>query len=111
MNKEDVRKLKIELKIYEQMLKAFRKQYWLGWPEYNGFCSYINRNAWMLFDWPPEIKDLDDLSVLNKFKPKGVSFGYWYYPGKMRTRIKILKQAIKFCKQKIREYELDTETI
>lgn len=103
-----------ELEIYQRMLKAFRRQYWKFWivktnykkRKYSGFCTYININIWRKFDWPRYCNSIEDLCILNSLKPIELydvfPKGYWFVPYKMSPRIKLLKKAIKICKQQLK---------
>ena len=103
-----------ELEIYQRMLKAFRRQYWVFWIKknnykkyvYAGFCSYINTKMWRQFCWPKHYTGIEDLSILYSLKPTNLyewgPNGYWFIPFKMSPRIKLLKKAIKICKQQLK---------
>ena len=99
-----------ELEIYQRMLKAFRKQYWRPFKYkfygFSGFCSYISTKMWRQFDWPKYCTGIENLSILYSLKPTDLyemhPGGYWFKPYKMSPRIKLLKKAIKICKQQLK---------
>jgi hypothetical protein len=101
--------LQEELKIYKQMLKAFRKQYWFGWMKhkywgYPGFCYYLYEQQ--------NITDIKECSHLHLLNPTNKEYGFWFHSYEMKPRIKLLKKAIKICNQEIRRQdELDYKPI
>ena len=88
-----------ELEIYQRMLKAFRRQYWRPFKseyyKFTGFCGCLI--------YETELRRLHELTILISLKPiNQYSRGYWFVPCKMSPRIKLLKKAIKICKQQLK---------
>jgi hypothetical protein len=98
-----------ELEIYQRMLKAFRKQYWRPFKSkyyrLSGFCTYYGLSGFCtyLILTKNGLYSLNELSILTSLKPiKTYDRGYWFKPHKMSPRIKLLKKAIKICKQQLK---------
>jgi len=88
-----------ELEIYQRMLKSFRKQYWnifkIEYLKFPGFCYYLSTKL--------ELWNCNKLTILSSLKPiRTHSYSFWFKPYKMSPRIKLLKKAIKICKQQLK---------
>lgn len=57
---------------------------------HRGFCYHFTM----------EVRDLTELYKLKPRNRYTESIGYWYKAGDVKSRIKLLKQAIKNCKTK-----------
>lgn len=90
------------LAIYRKALKDYKKS-WLRPASVkmqlytnSGFCSYFyNQKVYSSLESLPELENLH---------PVGYTYdgGYWYKPGKILPRIRILKKAIKAVKKLIK---------
>ena len=99
-----------ELQYYEQALKDYKKAYWkssfsskrdeikLNFEVGSGFCNYFHRNHNIyMYSWTDFQKQFPILFSRRPYGPYYLN-SYWFMPGKLRPRIKLLKQAIKLCK-------------
>ena len=91
-----------ELEVYKKALKDYRKSLIFGRKKFNtkrGFCDYF----FYSFSYSI-LNDLDDLPVLKTLTPKKRYNPlpiYWFEPGRLLPRIKLLKKAIRICQKSI----------
>jgi hypothetical protein len=94
-----------QLELYKKALRDYRLSLWFPWLKrkletHEGFCCY--------FDTKVENNDyvgsLFYLTELNKLEPADTYMSsWWFWPGRLRPRIKILKLAIKNCQALLRD--------
>ena len=88
---------KEELEFYKEALKDYRKSLIFGRRKFHtsgGFCYYFSCKS-----------SIDNLPfILESLKPKKTYATlplYWFKPGALLPRIKLLKKAIKICKKRL----------
>lgn len=89
-----------QLKCYEQALKTYKENLWKSsfinrdCRVSTGFCKYF-ANTYATSYVKEKFPILFNLRNGYKYKKNN---NYWFRPGKLRPRIKLLERAIEICK-------------
>lgn len=98
----DIRKFKTELKAYKKALLYYRLSYIFPFLKVllktdSGFCRYFSKRRGQMIALYLVYPTLEELKPRIFFGTPG----YWFEEGRVKPRIKLLKQAIKICEKTI----------
>lgn len=91
---------KEKLKYYKLALPDIKYNNFVGICETLHFHYFKYRERYLLCDEIPSL-----FIELSKYKPKNISYGYWWSVDNRKTRIKVLTEIIEQLELKIKKHE------